>query len=318
MKIPPRAIAGFSSIVALLCAGSGYVTWSVSKNQGPVGSAALAAEPGTLMFLDGGRDLVQVPAGRAASAPVRRGLACLRAYTARDTTICLRPVAMPAGFEAAFLRGGKEIADPTRIDGTPSRARVSPTGRLTAWTVFRSGDSYDPGAFATTTGIYDTVTRRLHGSLEDFTVIIGGRPYQREDRNFWGVTFAADDQTFYVTMSSAKRIWLLRGQLSTRTLTAIGRDAECPSLSPDETRLAYKKRAGEHWRLHVLNLRTGRETPLAETADVDDQAAWVDDTSVVYGRPTGGGRRSLFTVPADGTGAPRLLRHNATSPSVLR
>ncbi|WP_433334587.1 TolB family protein [Spirillospora sp. CA-294931] len=318
MKASHRAIAGFGSIVALLCAGGGYVTWAIAENQGPAASTVpAAAPPGSLLFLDGGRDLAQVPVGRAGARPVHRGLACLRSYTARGTTICLRPVAMPAGFEAVFLRGGKRLAEPVRIDGTPSRARVSASGRLTAWTVFRSGDSYDPGAFATTTGIYDTANRRLHGSLEDFAVTVDGRPYQREDRNFWGVTFASDDETFYVTMSSNKKIWLLRGRLSTRTLTAIGRDAECPSLSPDETRLTYKKRVGEHWRLHVLNLRTGHETPLAERAEVDDQAAWIDDASVAYGR-SAGGRPSLFAVPADGTGAPRLLRRDATSPAIQR
>ncbi|WP_431899939.1 TolB family protein [Nonomuraea sp. bgisy101] len=328
-----RIVAGLCSIAALVGAGGGYVAWAMARNQQPAAAGLTTAGSGTagsntegsgtagsgtLLFLDHGRSLAQVPVTDPGAAPLRRGRTCLRAYTAAGTTVCLRTVAVPAGFEAAFLRGDREIAEPVRVDGTPSRARVSPSGRLAAWTVFRTGDSYDPGGFATTTGVYDTRTGTLHGSLEDFTVIVDGKPYRREDRNFWGVTFAADDQTFYATLGSAGRIWLLRGNLATRTLTAIGRDAECPSLSPDGRRLAYKKRAGTRWRLHVMNLASGREIPLAERAEVDDQAAWIDDTTVAYARPDGEAGVSLFAVPADGTGAPRLLRRDATSPSVVR
>ena len=48
---------------------------------------------------------------------------------------------------------------------------------------------------------------------------------------------------------------------------AIHENVECPSLSPDETRIGYKKAVGHDppvWRFHVLDLATGRETPLAE------------------------------------------------------
>ncbi|MGV9776113.1 hypothetical protein [Streptosporangium sp. NPDC003464] len=318
MSARRRIVAGVCSIVALVCAGGGYVAWAMAGNEQPLTRAAAEAGPGTLVFLDRGRTLAQVPVTDAGAEPVRRARTCLRAYTSGGTTVCLRTVAVPAGFEAVFLRGDKEIAEPVRVDGTPSRARVSPSGRLAAWTVFRSGDSYDPGGFATTAGIYDTRSGTLHGSLEDFAVVVDGEPYRREDRNFWGVTFAADDRTFYATMGSGGRIWLLRGDLATRTLTAVAGGVECPSLSPDGTRIAYKRRAGTRWRLHVMDLRTGRETPLAERAEVDDQAAWVDGATVAYARPDGEGRISLFAVPADGTGAPRLLRRDASSPAVIQ
>ncbi|MFI6290413.1 TolB family protein [Nonomuraea sp. NPDC050790] len=309
-------VIGVLSIVAILGAGGGYVAQAVdSQDQPPVRQAATSGAA-RLVFLDKGRTLAQVPAADPGAAPAPRGQSCVRSYTAARTTICLRPVTLPAGFEAVITRDDRPVTEPLHIDGTPSRARVSPSGRLAAWTVFRSGDSYDPGGFATTTGIYDTGTGIHHGSLEDFSVVVDGEPYRREDRNFWGVTFAADDETFYATMGSATKIWLLRGELSTRTLTAIGRDAECPSLSPDGTRLVYKKRVGEHWRLHVRDLAGGRETPLAEPAEVDDQAAWLDGSTVAYSRPVDG-RPALFAVPADGGGAPRLLRREATSPALV-
>ena len=65
-------------------------------------------------------------------------------------------------------------------------------------------------------------------------------------------------------------------------------DAECPSLSPDGTRVAYKKRgdrATGEWRLAVLDLATGKETLLAERRSVDDQVEWLDDDRILYGLP---------------------------------
>ncbi|MFI6497402.1 hypothetical protein [Nonomuraea typhae] len=301
-----RRLAGGVAIGVVLVACAGYAAWTSGAAGG---SSAAAAGPGTLVFLDGRGELSRVDRGGTA----RLGVRCLRSYTARGTTVCLRPVAIPAGFEAAILRGGKEVAEPIRIDGTPSRARVSPSGRLAAWTVFRSGDSYDPGAFATTTGVYDTRTGALHGSLEDFAVTVDGRPYRREDRNFWGVTFAGDDETFYVTMGSAGKVRLMRGRLGARSLSAVAEGVECPSLSPDGTRVAYKKRSGDRWRLHVMDLASLRQTPLAETGDVDDQAEWLDDATVAYGR-----NGSVLAVPADGGGTPRLVRRGATAPAMQR
>ena len=66
----------------------------------------------------------------------------------------------------------------------------------------------------------------------------------------------------------------------------IHENVECPSLSPDGTRIAFKKRTGSKgtpWRLTVLDLATMRETPLSERRSVDDQAEWLDDGRVLYG-----------------------------------
>jgi hypothetical protein len=60
-----------------------------------------------------------------------------------------------------------------------------------------------------------------------------------------------------------------------------------------------------------------RETPLAEPRSVDDQAAWLDDQTVMYGR-VDGATTDVWTVPADGTGSPRLLVRQAFSPAVIR
>ena len=83
------------------------------------------------------------------------------------------------------------------------------------------------------------------------------------DRNYWGLTFAADGDTFYATMATGKQTWLIKGSISKQTAHTIHDNVECPSLSPDGTRIGYKKAVGHNptvWRFHVLDLATGKET----------------------------------------------------------
>ena len=46
---------------------------------------------------------------------------------------------------------------------------------------------------------------------------------------------------FYATASSQGHIWLVQGSIAGRTLTVVRSGVECPSVSPDGTRIAYKK-----------------------------------------------------------------------------
>ena len=59
------------------------------------------------------------------------------------------------------------------------------------------------------------------------------------------------------------------------------------SLSPDETRLAFKERiqAPNEWRLAVLDLATLQAKLLNESRSVDDQVEWLDDTHILYAMP---------------------------------
>jgi hypothetical protein len=62
---------------------------------------------------------------------------------------------------------------------------------------------------------------------------------------------------------------------------------------------------------------------LTEGRSVDDQVDWLDDGRVVYGLPrasSGGAAATsdVWVVPADGTGSPQVLVHDAWSPAVVR
>ena len=77
------------------------------------------------------------------------------------------------------------------------------------------------------------------------------------------MTFAADGDTFYATLATAGKTHLIKGSLRNRRARTLRSNVECPSLSPDGTRVAYKKRVGtgdNPWRLHVLDLATMRDT----------------------------------------------------------
>src|SRR5262249_55172343 len=153
-----------------------------------------------------------------------------------------------------------------------------------------------------------------------------GKPFASIDFNFWGTTFAADGHTFYATLGTGGTTYLVQGDLAAKTLKTIHEGVECPSLSPDGTRIAYKQRTGvATWRIAVLDLATMRETPItSETRNVDDQIEWLDAHHVLYAlsaydaSATGGYRLDTWQVDVDapnGGGAPQIFLHNAFSPA---
>ncbi|MFK0238057.1 TolB family protein [Streptomyces vinaceus] len=300
-------------LVALLGAAAATVAWKGAAVEAGTGTLRLT-RPGTLLVV--GAEDTRVHQKTLQGEELGTGPDCRRAAVAAGTLACLHGLPGPFSSEVRIYRqGGTEPEVTLPVWGKPSRARVSPSGHLVAWTVFRSGDSYAAsGQFSTTAGIYDLRNGAHYGSLEDFTLRADDQPEQSADRNFWGITFAADDHTFYATMSADGRTHLMRGDLSTHELTALRENVECPSLSPDETRIAYKKRVGADWQLHVLHLRTGQDTALAAPAGIDDQPAWLDDATVAYGR-TQQDRSSVYAVPADGSGRPVKIAEGS-SPTI--
>ncbi|MET7280964.1 hypothetical protein ABZS29_22195 [Kribbella sp. NPDC005582] len=304
-----RILTAVAATVLLAMVAVGYIvlraTDAPAAGTGPVGLAG----PGVLVRDTAtGTLALQRPDGTRERSDLR----CARVYAAAGTGVCLRE--QPESYEVTVLDRELKKLSSIPLNGVPNRARVSPSGRMVSWTVFVSGDSYNGGRFSTRSGILDSRTGTLAGNLEDFTV--DGKPSE-PTANFWGITFTRDDNVFYATMSAGGQRRLMRGDFARRDLHPLKDNVECPSLSPDGTRIAYKKMLADRtWRLTVLRLADLTETPLAETRSVDDQAAWLDDSTVAYGLPHEHGKGAdIWKVPADGHGTPDLVTRDAESPS---
>jgi hypothetical protein len=244
------------------------------------------------------------PAGpRSVSA-----LTCLRVYAAGGTGTCLRQDGALTTFQIAILDKNLNVTKAIPLVGVPNRTRVSGDGRLVAWTVFVAGDSYNHGRFSTRAGLIDLESDDMVDSLEFLSVTLDGDPYTAPDLNFWGITFTADDNHFYATMSTAGRRYLVEGDIAAKTVRTIAQNVECPSLSPDGQRIAFKSaidgNPAKGWRLSVLDLSSGTRTPVAETRSIDDQPAWLDPNTIAYAGPRAAGDSDNWNVPTDGTGKP--------------
>ena len=266
--------------------------------------------------------LSAVPAAAPSSPPVTSGRSCDRVDARAGRIVC---VSVDGGFldtvHAYVLDDRLQVVHELDITGVPSRVRLSPDGRRVAVTVFVTGHSYAAAGFSTSTTVWDTRTGKRVGELEDFRFVLDGEEVDAADRNFWGVTFADDGSTFYATMATGGRTHLVRGDLERGRGEALAEGVECPSLSPDQTRIAFKqRRPGDavSWTLGVLDLASGARTVLPVDAQVDDQPYWLDDRTVAYGAARGStgedaSRQDAWAVPADGSGLPRLVRKDAWS-----
>jgi hypothetical protein len=248
---------------------------------------------------------------------------CDRVFATSSAGICLSSDrGAITTYKGTLLDGRLAPTATVPVNGSPSRARLSSDGSLSATTVFTAGHGYGTIGFSTET-IINTRDGKSYGNLEKtFAVMIDGKRSTAVDLNIWGVTFVPGPSptTFYATVATGGHTWLARGDLPTKTLTAIHPDAECPSISPDGTTIVYKRRNGSSikWRYHALDLVTGKEWDLAETRSVDDQAEWLDDSRIVYGlQRSGTGQADVWVVPVRGTEKPKILIPNAWSPAVV-
>jgi hypothetical protein len=318
-------VAGCVAAAAVaVVAGLGGSGTAASKNAGDALVAARGEHQPRLVFRNLDRDkpetFGQIALTKLAPGAARTllPLRCDRVYFGAGSGICLtRGSAFASGYRARVFGADLRPRGEVTVAGIPSRARVSPDGQLGAVTLFVTGHSYaDTGGFSTTTTLIDLRRGRKIAQLETFKVTRDGTPITASDVNFWGVTFARDHDRFYATLATGGRIYLVEGSVGARTMKTLHPDVECPSLSPDGTRIAYKKRVGagaKRWRLHVLDLKTMRETPLAETRSVDDQVEWLDDDHVLYGLA-----EQIWTMPADGSGEPVRYAARGDSPTVVR
>jgi hypothetical protein len=209
-----------------------------------------------------------------------------------------------------------------KLEGRPSRTRTSPDGRIGAITVFVLGDTY-AARFSTRTTLVDMASGDIIGELEQFSTWRNGARFHAVDFNFWGVTFAADNHTFYASLGTAGSTYLVRGDLALRRLTALRENVECPSLSPDNRLIAFKKRVGhnpEDWRLAILDLRTMTDRLIsAETRSIDDQVEWLDPAHVLYAVPRKQSSiADVWVASINGDAPAQVFLPQAASPSVVR
>ena len=291
--------------------------------------SALLAKPHILM-----RDMASGQAGYAGLVPSEKpdgqravtDLACSRIYMAGGNGICLSDrgdILNP--YKVVFFGPDFKERASSPLPGVPSRARVSADGKYGASTVFVTGDSYAPGAFSTRTSVWEMATGAHLVDLEQFGVWQNGKQLQSPDHNFWGITFdPADSGRFYATLGTQGHTYLVSGEFAAKKVTVLRDGVECPSISPDGTRIAFKQRTSAGgadlptWQPAVLDIATLKDHALPETRTVDDQIEWLDNSTVVYSVDTGIGAPNLYATAADASGTPRLFIADADSPSVSR
>ena len=293
----------------------------------PADIAAMAARPHLLFRNTGGGADFGALAMAALDAPEgprqMLGVTCQRVSYASGHGFCLH---VERGvfnvYTAVVLDETLKAGTSVKLEGLPSRTRTSPDGRIGAVTVFVIGDDY-AADFSTRTTLTDLGSGDQIGELEQFSTWRDGARIRAADFNFWGVTFARDGNTFYAALRTAGKTYLVRGELALRRLTVLRENVECPSLSPDNRMLAYKKRVGpspDSWRIHVLDLQTNVERVLeGEKRYIDDQVEWLDDRHVLYGIP----RRTtsisdVWVVSTDNAEPARVFISAAESPIVVR
>jgi hypothetical protein len=337
-----RVVVLFVLLCAVVAAGiAGYTMFSRARRapaavtgpppiDDPGRLAQLRQQPhllfrNTLLGASYGR-VALVPLDAPEGARYATPLACDRVHVTREAGLCLQASrGVLTTYKALSFNRAFQTRHTFNLPGAPSRARTSPDGSAAASTVFVSGDSYAAASFSTRTTIYDFGSGRRAGDLEEFRVQRNGQPFKQADFNFWGVTFASNADRFYATLATGGVLYLVEGSVSRRDMRIVREGIECPSLSPDLTRLVFKSRATEHgrrvWHLRVLDLNTLSEVAVNEPRSVDDQAEWLDTDHVLYGLSrdlAGTGTSDIWVARADGTGTSRVFVRDATSPSVVR
>ncbi len=194
MSLRARVLIALSGAAVLAVAAVLYVGLATARSRdaaaaGVAGSVSLSPGPRLLVRSTADADrghLVTVsaadPGGPRAVSPV----SCSRVYAAGGTGLCLRPEAGLTTYQLVVFDAGLTSQREIPLVGLPNRARVSASGRMLAWTVFVTGDSYNGGMFSTRAGILDTATGTLAGTLEDFAIILDGKPYQAAERELLG------------------------------------------------------------------------------------------------------------------------------------
>jgi hypothetical protein len=277
-----------------------------------------SADASTLMIA-----ALEPPGARPVTVP----FACDRVSFAAGQGICLQTDrGLFTSYNAVLFDAAMKPRHSIKLAGSPSRTRVSADGRLGAVTVFVTGQAhgYSSAAFSTKTSLIDMASGDELTDLEQFTTWKDGVKIHAADFNFWGVTFAKNSNLFYATLKTNGKTYLVQGDLGLRKLTVLHENVECPSLSPNNRLIAYKKRTGPDlapWSIYVLDLATMTEHAIsAETRSVDDQLEWLDETHVLYGmrRSSQSALSDVWVAPIEGRDTARVFIAEGESPIVVK
>lgn len=325
-------------VAGLICVGAGVAVGAYAlfgiRNPAPVSSRGVAfatrlarpPERPFVMFASMAADdtfyrLAVAPLTDPAGPRFFSDLRCERLDFASTRGVCLT-----TEFEGLTARHVARVFDDTfrvvgivPLTGVPTRTRFSADGSRAALTVFESGHSYADAAFSTRTTLIDTLNGGLIEHLEAFAVSKGGAPFRRVDFNYWGVTFIDNDR-FFATLATGGIPHLVEGRISDKTIRIVRDHVECPSLSPDGTRLVYKRMTDRRgrWQLYLLDVGTMKDRALAsESRSVDDQVEWLDPDHILYQLPSSRGA-DVWILEVDAADPPRTFIPVASSPSVVR
>lgn len=338
MSARARLLALLAIVVALVAGAGIYVisegrqvrAQRTTEPDAPQTPVASVTDESRIVFRHTGLDneygvVAIVPLDDPGGARAFTGVACDRVAARSGGASCLvtDPGVVTSYEVQEFDPDWQQVAS-SPLPGVPSRTRLSPDGTLVATTVFVGGHSYMSTGFSTATEVHEFGGGERWGNLEKFELTLGGRSVNPTDRNVWGVTFV-DDVTFYATVATGDRTWLVQGDLTERTLTSVSPDAECPSLSPDGSRVAFKVDVDPGrpvvWQVAVQDLATGERVLLAKgPRGLDDQVEWLDDDTLLYGMPRQDepGVTDVWSVDAAADAAPVLFIEQAWSPTVVR
>jgi hypothetical protein len=225
-------------------------------------------------------------------------------------------------YRAILFDKGFDTVASWEIAGSPSRTRVAPDGRVGAITVFVTGHGYGASPFSTKTTLVDMASGDPIGDLEDFTTWRDGARIKAQDFNFWGVTFGRDSNTFYATLGTQGKTYLVKGDLGLRRFTVLYEGVECPSLRRTDV---HRVQEAQHscrgsWRLAILDLATMTERMIpGESRNIDDQVEWLNDQQLLYSIPRDGSAiTDVWVAAASGTAPASVLLPQAESPAVVR
>jgi hypothetical protein len=268
-----------------------------------------------------------VPLDHPEAARMPTGFSCERVSFGGSSGLCLHAERTLFGlfvsYSAVPIDGAlKPRGKPIKLEGRPSRTRVAPNGRLGAVTVFVVGDDY-AAEFSTRTTLIDLSSGSTVADLEQFATFRNAEPFSARDFNFWGVTFAADGDLFYASLRTGGATYLVRGSVASRRMAVLRENVECPSVSPDNRLIAFKKHVGPDpgaWRLAVLNVATMDEHLIAgETRYIDDQVQWLDAGHILYSVPRRTTNMSdVWMVDVDSDLPAKIFLPQAESPIVVR